>query len=204
MQETNSARATYDEALRSVDLRKVAQLWICASDFEQLQNANTKARTILQKGRLKIDSELIWAESIRLEIKEQNTQIAQNLCSQSLQKFPKSGLLWSLAIQLETPNTRKSKSQDALKNASSSPWVLLEIAKLFQDKNKPVEHRKFIMKALEIEPDNGDVWIEFYKIEKTQETLDNFDKADPAHGYRWPKVFKKVENWSKPKKEILK
>lgn len=84
MQETNSARATYDEALRSVDLRKVAQLWICASDFEQLQNANTKARTILQKGRLKIDSELIWAESIRLEIKEQNTQIAQNLCSQSL------------------------------------------------------------------------------------------------------------------------
>jgi pre-mRNA-processing factor 6 len=38
----------------------------------------------------------IWIESVKLEIKNENLKITQNLLSQALQKCPTSGKLWAL------------------------------------------------------------------------------------------------------------
>jgi len=40
-------RQNYENALKVVELRKCATLWICAADFEIRQEAFTKARTLL-------------------------------------------------------------------------------------------------------------------------------------------------------------
>ena len=168
----------------------------------------TKARTLLQKARIKLQNDEIWVESINLEILSENLKIARNLCSQALQKFPKSGRIWALAIKLEPPTTIKSKATEALKTNDSSPWIFLEISKIFWSEKNTQKAIKFLKQALSLDRDNGDIWMQLLKvtdseIEKEQ-LLDDFEIADPCHGYQWPKEFKKTENWAKSKREIIK
>ena len=130
-------RDTYDQALQVPEIRKQPLVWLCAADFERQQKTLTRARTLLQKARAKIlnDPE-IWVASIDLEIQAGNSKIAANLCSQALQKFPNCGKLWALTIRLEPASTKKTKSADALRKMDSSPWVFLEIAKMFWNEQK--------------------------------------------------------------------
>ena len=141
-------RENFEKALLVPSLRKNPKLWICASDFEVKIKAFTKARTLLQKAKLKITSQElapeIWFESIQLEIISENTKIAQSLCSQALQKFPLSGKIWALQISLEPIASRKSKASDALKKIEDSPWIFLEVAKLFWQEKKIEKARKFL------------------------------------------------------------
>lgn len=103
------ARTTYEEALKIDEIKSNRQVWICFSDFEANQEAFTRARTILQKARVRmvIDEE-IWLASIRLEIKTENLTISKNLLSTALQKCPRSGRLWALHIEMEPASTRKA------------------------------------------------------------------------------------------------
>jgi len=78
-------RENFEKALLLPSLRKNPKLWICASNFEIKKKTYTKARTLLQKAKLKITSQEhapeIWFESIQLEIVSDNIKIAQSLCS---------------------------------------------------------------------------------------------------------------------------
>jgi hypothetical protein len=85
LNQIEQATATYDEALEIMAIRKSRVFWLSYSDFELRQNNVTRARTLLQKARVKIvneqDSQRIWYESIYLEIKQNNIKIAQALAS---------------------------------------------------------------------------------------------------------------------------
>ena len=60
-----------------------------------------------------------------------------------------------------------------------------------------------LTKALDLDKDIGDVWLYLIKLKAGQkDILDKFDEADPSHGVIWPKIFKRVENWQRPKREI--
>lgn len=210
------ARDTYDEALQVPEIRKQPLVWLCAADFEREQKTLTRARTLLQKARVKILNEpQIWVASIELEIHAGNAKIAANLCSQALQKFPSCGKLWAIAIRLEPASTKKTKSADALRKMDSSPWVFLEIAKTFWSEQKMAQARKFIAQAINLDRDNGDFWGYAVKMtvgrqgqggqseDDLHDLLKDFKKADPCHGEVWPKFFKQVANWNRPKVELI-
>ena len=148
--------------------------------------------------------------SVELELLTNNQKIAQSLCSQALQKFPESGLIWALTIKLEPFATRKTKGTDALKKVENSPWIFIELAKVFWVDQKFDKVEKFLQQAVSLDKDNGDSWAWLLKLfiqlgqqDKLNETISNFTKADPCHGILWPKEFKKVENWSKPKSSVI-
>jgi len=219
--DVEGVRLTFEDALMVPEMRKCALVWINAADFEIRQQYYTKARTLLQKARIKIaDAKScvdIWFHSIRLEVLSDNVQIARNLCSQALQKYPESGRIWAESIALEPLKTRKTQAMNALKTIEDSPWVFLEISKYFWQEFKPQKAIKFVRQALSFDKDNGDAWLFLYKYvqdDLSEEILRNkdqllakilndFQEADVSHGYLWPKYMKRVENWGKPKRTLL-
>ena len=79
------ARATYEEALVTEGVKSERQVWLSFADFEARHLALTKARTILQKARIRMPADdLIWLASARLEVRSENSKIALNLVSQAL------------------------------------------------------------------------------------------------------------------------
>lgn len=79
------ARNTFEEALKLDEIKSNRQVWLCFADFEANQEAFTRARTILQKARVKMSNdEEIWLASIRLEIRTENINISKNLLSTAL------------------------------------------------------------------------------------------------------------------------
>lgn len=77
-------------------------MFVSAAKFEIKNDAVARARTLLNKARIKLpDSEQVWLESIRLELASGNDKIAHHLLSRALQTCPDSGPLWALAIEME-------------------------------------------------------------------------------------------------------
>lgn len=92
--------------------------------MEQSLENYTKARAILQKGRIKLPkNDLLWLETIWLEVRADNLKVATHLCSKALQQCPQSGRLWSLAIELEPVHQKKAKSLQAIKECEQDPYV---------------------------------------------------------------------------------
>ena len=96
---------------------------------------------------------------------------------------------------------------EALKTNDSDSWIFLEISKLFLSEKNPTKAIKFLRQALTLDQDNGDIWMQLLKVTEDpaerESLLTEFEDADACHGYLWPKEFKKVENWTKSKKEII-
>jgi pre-mRNA-processing factor 6 len=76
------------------------------------------------------------------------------------------GELWSLAIELEPKNTRKKKSADAVTLCVDNPHVYLSTAKIFLKEGKIEKARRWLEKALILEPRLGDAWAYLYLIDK--------------------------------------
>ena len=71
------ARETYEEAIKHEVVKSQNQVWICYAEFEINQEAFTRARTILQKARVRMPNDHeIWMASIRLEIRTENIKIS--------------------------------------------------------------------------------------------------------------------------------
>ena len=78
----DQARHTYEEALQTEEVKTEKQIWLNYAQFETNQEAFTRARTILQKARIRMPNEQdIWLASVRLEIQSDNIKIALNLLS---------------------------------------------------------------------------------------------------------------------------
>ena len=77
LQEPAQARATFHAALDDQALRVHPELWIEAAKLESEHGEKVRARTILQKARLKFANaqigSKIFVESVRLELGENDT-----------------------------------------------------------------------------------------------------------------------------------
>ncbi|VDM10396.1 unnamed protein product, partial [Wuchereria bancrofti] len=186
-------------------------LWIWLSRLEESQNQTIKARSDLEKARLRNpkNSEL-WLEAIRIEARAGLKELAQERLARALQECEHSGRLWAEAIFMEERHGRRTKSVDALKKCEHSADVLLAVAKLFWTERKIRKAREWFQRTVKIDPDFGDAWAFFYKFELlhgSQEEQDLVKKkclqAEPRHGELWQEVSKDVENWRKRTDEIL-
>ena len=120
---------------------------------------------ILQKARVKYaDSDLAWHDSVKLELDCQNEKIAQHLLSRALQQCPESGLLWALAIRMEPAQSRMRKSTDAVSKLKNDVRVFMEIGVMFWVERKMTKAKKFLLRATELDKDNGDAWVYYYKF----------------------------------------
>ncbi len=70
----DKVRAVYEEALQSCS--QDWQVYVAAAKFEINSESVTRARTLLNKARIKLpDSAEVWLESIRLEQTSNNEKI---------------------------------------------------------------------------------------------------------------------------------
>lgn len=72
----DEARQTFEEAITIDSLKTSKLIWLNYAHFETRQEAFTRARSILQKARIRMPmDEDIWLASVRLESKSENFKI---------------------------------------------------------------------------------------------------------------------------------
>jgi uncharacterized protein HemY len=64
---------------------------------------------------------------------------------------------------MEPANRQKSKAQETLKQVEDSPWVFLEISRVFYRDQKLDKAIKFVRQAIALDKDNGDCWVFLFK-----------------------------------------
>lgn len=106
-------------------------MWRLLARLEHKINQVTKARSVLEKARLKNPKNAeLWLEAIRNELKNGGARdMVNTLMTKALQECPTSGLLWAEAIFMEPRPQRKTKSIDATKKCEHDPHVLLAVSK---------------------------------------------------------------------------
>jgi pre-mRNA-processing factor 6 len=180
--------------------------------YEESRNQLNISRSILDRARvINSKNELLWLESVRLEVRADKNDVAKALMAKALQECPHSGVLWAESIWLEPRPARKSKSVDAHKNAEGDAYVFNSVAKLFESERKIDKARSWYTKAVKTKPDIGDFWVDLYKfelqygtIEQQEAILMNIDKSDPRHGEVWQVYLKDDNQRGKKASELLK
>lgn len=82
----DSARETYNNALKKVPVGQSVPLWLLLSRLEEKCGLLTKARSVLEKGRLKNPKNpQLWLEAVRVEFRGGLKDIANNLMAKALQ-----------------------------------------------------------------------------------------------------------------------
>jgi len=196
----DEAREIYNQGLKNCPNSK--NLWLCATQLEENTLNFNKARSILEKARLKNpNSQELWLATVRLEVKANNRKVAQTLMAKALQECPDSGILWAEAITMEARPQQKAKSVDALKRCENDAHVITAVAKLFWADRKIEKARKWLNRAVTLNPDFGDAWAIYYKFEAQHGTIEQqadiikrCKEAEPHHGEYWCKISKAVEN----------
>ena len=190
---------------------KSVPLWLCVVDGEMALEHYTKARSLLEKGRLQNPgNDLLWLRSIEVEIADGNHKAALMKCATALQEAPQSGVLWAKAIELEPKQGQSSKSVDALKKCENDSVVVVAVATLFWQDNKISKARKWFNRAVSLNPSLGDAWgaqlafeLEHGSPWEQREVIRRFVDAEPNQGLKWNAVAKKVTNWRKSWPEKL-
>jgi pre-mRNA-processing factor 6 len=201
------AREAYSRGMKACP--KSIPLWLLAARLEVKAGVIGKARTILDQGRLKNPpNPQLWTESIRIELNAGNTQQAKNLLAKALQECPQSGLVRTEAIFMESRQQRKARSIEALQKITNDPTLVTAIARLFWTNREEDKARKWFEKVIKMDPDYGDAWAWYYRLETVEEKKEDIISrciaADPHHGEKWPEVAKLPINAQRPKDEILK
>ncbi|KAI3378242.1 hypothetical protein SNEBB_006096 [Seison nebaliae] len=204
-------------------------IWLNLADLELNEKSVIRARAIIEKGKLLNEkNDELWLKSIQIELKcgeieSKNKPVtamirarclknAKAIMAKALQDCPKSDLLWSHAIFLETvPQLRKSRSTDAMKQCDNHPLVLLSNARLMWAERNVNFARDWFKRALKVDSDNGDIWAYLYKFELQNGTAESIKLVEekcvleePHHGHYWCKVSKHVKNWKMKTGDILK
>lgn len=198
-----NARGVY---MKAVDRCKTCvALWIGYCRCEERGGVISKARAILERGREHChrtkDVDLLWRESVYLEVRQGNQAVAQSILARGLQKCKESGHLWALSVALEGRKGQKAKSVDAIKACPHDALVILEVAKFIWRSGKLDKAKAWLMRSLELDSDFGDSWATLVAFEMehgneaaVQQTLDRVEKAEPKYGDLWVSVSKKVGN----------
>ncbi|KAF2001397.1 hypothetical protein P154DRAFT_521780 [Amniculicola lignicola CBS 123094] len=174
-------------------------LYILLSHLQEAQGATIKARSTLDRGRQKnTKSEILFCESVRLELRANNKAAAQQLMSVALQECPTSGLLWSEKImRLEQRTQRRPRALEAIKRVEADPQLFAVVARIFWSERKLDKADTWFLKAIKANPDFGDAWVWYYKFlleygteEKKADLLGKIAFAEPRHGEIWQAVNK--------------
>jgi pre-mRNA-processing factor 6 len=208
--ELQKARETYAQGLKKCP--KSIPLWILASRLEEKAGLAIKARSLLEKARLlNPKTPELFVESVRVEQRANNLNMAKAMMAKGLQECTSSGLLWSEAIMMEsTPKQRRSRSMDAFNNCDNDPLVTCTIARLFWSERKIDKARKWFERAVQLNPDLGDIWAYLLKFElqhgteqSIQSVIDRCVNSDPHHGEVWATTRKDLTNQDKHTRDIL-
>ena len=191
-------------------------LWILASRLEEQAHTFsdgeasagigvTKARSLLELARLKNPkTPELWLEAIRLEHRSGHAKLADSLMARGLQECPNSGLLLAETIFMAPRVEQKSKSTVAIKRCPESPLVIAAVASLFASERKTEKARKWLERAVLLDPDLGDSWARYYAFEvqfgtaeQQKAVKDRCIKAEPKHGLVWQSIVKDMTNVGK-------
>lgn len=198
---------------------KSVPLWILLAKTEERVGEAIKARSVLEKAALNNPkNEQIWYYRVTLEKRTGNTAQMKVLLARALQELPSSGLLWSEAILSEPLIHRRSKIREASLACQNDPFLFITVAREFWRMEKYSKAKTWFEQSIQIDPDNGDAWMWYYKflqsqlssvssldIEKTVEKiLNDFKSIEPKHGQIWPSFFKDPNNFGKSRIDILK
>lgn len=207
--------------LKAIDfLPNYPILYISAAKLFCIIGNTTKARTILETGRLKNkESDIILYEIVKQEYYLNNLKNATKMLSKGLQDFPKSSKLLALSIALEPVHQRETKAADTLNILENDPLIMLEIAKLTFTIHKNIDKSiKWLENIIKINPDFGDAWIYLYLLNNKLDSIKgvNYSKkhcddieeqcnlANPRHGDIWTTFSKQMRHFHSKPSEILK
>ena len=140
-------------------------VWLGAARLEEAQGAVSKARSILEIARLKINSPQLWLCAVRVERRAGNHKAAATLMAKALQQCRNAGTLWAEAIAMEARPQQKAKSLDALRRCDNDPHVIVAVASLFWRDRKIEKARKWFERAVTLEPSLGDAWATYLAFE---------------------------------------
>jgi len=198
---------------------KSAPLWVLSAVLEESMGLPNKARSILETARVGIPAEeTLWVAATRLERRSGNEQAAAALLSRGIQALPTSGALWAEDLLTCSKPAQKSKSIDALKHCDNNAVVVLAVARLFDQDRKVDKARKWLQRAVALQPRLGDAWAYLFgfelralsllsernsaaeeEVRKAQQSVlaDIEAKcvlAEPNRGELWNRVHKRIEN----------
>ena len=203
------ARDAYSQGIKRCP--KSIPLWILGARLEVKAGVIGKARTILDQGRLKNPKNpQLWSESIRIEQNAGNVQQAKNLLAKALQECPQSGLIQAEAIFMEPRQHRKTRAVEAVRKVSNDPVLLTAVGRMFWmgGGNQQEKGIRWMENSLKADPDYGDAWAWYYRLEtseeKREEIVSRCVAADPHHGEKWQEIAKMPVNARRSKDEILK
>lgn len=207
-------KESFDEAIKIYENgietnKKNANLFIALAKLYKMLDKEGHARSIYERGLKNITkSEKLWYEFILFEYNNSKFSNANVLLSKALKEFPNSGLIWSLAIDIEKLN-KHAVAAEALNKCERDDKVMISVAKMYANENHIEKARKWFENSIRINSQNGDIWINYYKLEKDYDG--NFDEivkrcteANPTSGDIWKLVTKKIENAKLKTEEILK
>jgi len=203
----DKAREYYQSGLKQCP--QSIPLWSLMGKLEERTRGENKARSLFELARLRNpQTDLLWLESVRLEVRSGNEHLAKVLMSKALQECPTSGVLWAEEILTSSRSQQKAKSMEALERCGNSDVrVVTAVARLFWKDGKFEKARRWLSRAVALDPDYGDAWGAYLGFElnqegnlptgesKVEEVRDGCGKAEPTSGELWLSVSKSVENW---------
>ena len=114
------------------------------------------------------DKRLNSIDDIYEENEEDNWNMKNNsilVLNKALKECPNSGLLWSLAIDLEMIN-KHGRAAEALKKCETSVHIKTAVGKLFAKEKNIEKSRTWFENAIRSNPEFGDAWVYYYQLEK--------------------------------------
>lgn len=109
--------------------------------------------------------ELLWRESSRLERRHGQDKLGDTLLAQALQECKGVALLWAEDVLTCARHNTKSRSGEALKHFGNSFEVVSAVARIFDREGKSDKAKKWMDRALALQPRYGDGWAYRYAWE---------------------------------------
>ena len=196
------ARSIFEKALKV--LPNDDRIWF---EFVKFENANfTNLEKKLQEKKLSNVDEIYEEDDIELAKLKNNTNMILN---KGLKECPNSGLLWSIAIEVEKGN-KHARASDALKKCENSIYVKTAVGKLYAQEKHIDKARLWFESAIKSNPDYGDAWVYYFKLEKqlgddrkSVEIMKKCAESSPKYGEFWVQISKDIKNWRMKPEEIL-
>jgi len=191
-----------------------APVWIVAADLAISKREYSRARSILERGRIRLPTdESLWWKGYFVEKLASGDDLSASriFLSRALQACPNSGLLWSHAIDNEPVISRHPKCLDALKKCENDPLVILAVARFFWiEKHQIDKARKWFLNAAAVGQRFGQVWADYlgfevaqgvdanwYRIEALIREIDKLDLGTTNLGIEYNVYRKRIDNWVK-------